>query len=950
MDHHRHTRARQVLASAALAALALCAAACEPYFDRKAADAGSGTLTDSIANNYAGSGIDGACKAASDCRAGLTCQAGKCQALHTTAENGKCLLSDECGGGLHCSWAGFCTPQPAGATAAGGACEKTEECGKGLYCKASPASQCAAGGAGCGVCTAPDANNVAPENEECTAASQCPPGMVCALTGLSGLCKLALGKGDLGATCAATADCRAGLSCSPARKQCVPASVLLNPDIYGGVECPDEAENKLPFGAIVSVPRKGQVQDFYALPFPSDVYLKGGKLDISAHPTPGLGVIGFDAVQRVVESMAADMTGWGQTTGAYLRFTRAVDPKTIKVIGSNIPKEQATVRIVNLKTGADVTVGPGDAQFHSARNKYICRNALYVHARWSELLDPNTPYAVLVTDGIRQACGNGTCDKGMESVDTCPADCTADNKDTLKPGNLPVPAPGKDMAALLADAKPTDPKTAGPELEAAWAAYAPLRTWLKANPGVKPVSAAVFTTTNGRTQMAQLVDAAAAAGPIQLVGPPQLCKTGGAPSQCATPGWATTAQGKAGVRDPRECPANPDQLPYYEIHARIRLPIYQDGARPYATYAKPTEKVRPGALHLADGKPAVVNFEPVCMALTIPKGVTKPAAGWPLIFFAHGTGGSFRSGADGMATGLATNKVVVATLGIDGAMHATRQSDPDKQAPATDPGPLFYNFANPPAARGNFWQGAADNFALLRWAKEYKGEQSPAGVEPLTFDPANLVYMGHSQGSTTGPLALPYMAGLKGAVLSGCGGSLVFGLLGKKKPYDASVGLQIGLQDLGTDATHPVLNLFQNYFEVSDPLLYAEMLVAKPVKTPMHVLHTYGQGDSFTPPATSRIFAAAAHTTLGVPDQLPPWLDAMTDLGVASAKLPLTGNVDVGGQKYTAVTIEAKNDAANSLYKKAYDGHFVAFNDKTMVAQVLQFLGTIVKTVPTVTK
>ena len=924
----------------------VAALGCEPYFDRVEKDAGKTDAPASVASNFAGTGVGSACATATSCRAGLACVSGKCTANQSTAQDGKCLMSAECANGLHCSWAGFCTAQPAGTGNAAAPCTKSAQCSKGLWCKPQAATLCAAGADKCGQCVAADTVNPPLEGETCTAASECPPSMFCDLSTVTGGCKKAIGTVDLGGKCKATAECFAGLICSVVRGECVPGSVLLNPDVYGGVECADQAEAKLPFGGIVTVPRKGISTDFYALPFPNDAYKKAGVLDLAAHPRPGPGLIGFDLVGRMLEAIAADMPGYGQSTAAYLRFTHAIDPASLKTVPA-VPAALATVRLVNLKTGADVAIGPKDAHFHQQRNKYICHNWLYVHSRWSEVLEPDTSYAVVVTDGIRQACGNGKCEANQgEANATCPEDCQVGEKDTLKASVLKPAAMGADLPALLADAKP-----AAADLEAAWTSYAPLRAWLKGNAAVKPITAAVFTTTDSRKVAQQLVEAVTAANKPAFPsdGKPVLC-TAAAKSPCANPNWATISGGKAG-RDPRECPENPDSLPYYEFHAKLTLPVVQDGTRPYLSYSKPTDKVREGALHVVGGKPALADYENVCVALTIPKHPAKPAAGWPLLLFAHGTGGSFRSGATGMAGVVSPlpgeAKAGYATLGIDQPMHANRRGkDAAGKELNLDPGPLFYNFANPAAARGNFWQGAADNYALLRWAKAFQGEEVTGTKQKVSFDAANLVFMGHSQGSTTGPIALPYMQGLKGAVLSGCGASLPYGLMGKKQPYDAAIGITLGLQDLGTDAEHPVLNLLQNYFEVADPLIYAPLLHFKPVGAPMHLLHTYGVGDSYTPESTSRIFAAAAHTTLGLPAQVAVWLDKMEDLGVPSAQLPIKAEAG----KVLAVTLEAKNDPANSKGGKPYDGHFVAFNDKTLTNALAQFLDTLAKGAPTVPK
>ncbi len=876
-----------------LAACALLAwtASCESTFTHEVADAGG--KPDANAE-YFGAGVAGKCATDGDCRLGLHCKSATCQAIATTAVNGACLLSAECVTGAHCGWSGFCTPQPSGTGTAGKGCAKSVDCAGGLFCAALPPSQCASGST-CGTCKVPSQADVPQAGEECTSASACPPTMVCELIGLSGVCKPAVGKGDLGVKCSKTEECLSGLSCSAARKQCVAGSLLLKPDLYPGVECNEDSEAAEPFQAVVKLPRAGTVTEFYALPFPNDIRRKNGHVDMAAHPHPGLGLVGFDSVQAVMDALAGEMTGWGLTSGLYMRFTRALDPASLTTGATG------NVRLINLTAGTEV---PLNAHFTPGRNKYLCGNWLYAHTPWSRLLEPGATYAFFVTDGVKLA---------------------KDQKGTANPVQ---PA---DMTLLLSDASPKEEAVLP-----AWKSYLPLRNWLKAaalSPK-KLAGAAVFTTWEPRTWTQQLAEASGKALAPVFDGSPVACAAG-VKSPCATPNWQQSSAGKAGLPDPRDCPV-PAPTTYTEIHARLKLPYFQTGERPYLHAG--------GALKLdAQGKPTLVDYESVCVALTVPK-TPMPAGGWPLLVFAHGTGGSFRSVADGVAAGVAQSGY--ATLGIDQPMHGNRRG----VGVDTDPGPLFYNFANPQAARGNFYQGAADNFALFRWAKGFAG--TLPGVGNVKYDANNLVYMGHSQGGTTGPMFLPYQPGLKGAVLSGCGGSLVYGLLGKKKPYDASVGLRIALQDAQIDEYHPVLNLLQFYFEASDPLLYAPLLAVKPVAgvTPLNFLHTYGMNDSFTPVATSRIFAAATGATLGKPAPVPAWFDAITDLGMVGKDLPLSLNLQSPGKTVTAVTIEANNDAANTSHKKAYDGHFVAFNDLDTVRRVAQFLVTLVKGPPIVVK
>ncbi len=890
--------------------------ACESWFVHAGADAGSADAKGDAGSVpvFAGAAIGGACGDTTECRQGLTCQAKTCQPGHQTPANGACLLTAECATGLSCGWSGFCTAQPAGPGKVGEDCAKTADCSGGLFCKFKAASQCPSGST-CGLCTVPDAANVASEGEECTTAAACPPDMVCEMIGLSGVCKLATGAGDIGAPCAKAKDCLAGLACSTNQKACVPGSLLLEPDLYSGVECADDAEAAAPFSAIVHIARAATGTDFFSLPYPNDILLKNGHVDLSQHPHPGLGLIGFDSVAATAAEVSQEMTGFGLTTGMYVRFTRAIDPASLKT-GSG-----GNVRLINLNTGADL---PVNAHFQPARNKYICANWLYLHTPWAQVLEPNTAYAFVVTDGV--ALGKDATGKVL-------------------PGPA-IPVQSADMKLLLSATPPADL-----QLTAAWSAYSKLRTWVAKN-GLNPdkvVAGSVFTTWEPRQRTHDLAALAqnngdhvpAVDGAVFACNAPGLHddKTG-----CATPDYKLTDLGKAGMPDPRDCPANLDKH-YTEYHLRLKMPYYQEGTRPYLKEG--------GAIKLDDkGKPVIVGSESVCVSINVPSGA-MPANGWPLLVFGHGTGGSFRSVNDQVSNWVANmdNGAQWATIGIDAPMHADRRGiDPATgKTYTTDPGPLFYNFANPQAARGNFYQGAMDNISLYRFAGSFKGGN---GLPGLKFDAAHFAYMGHSQGGTTGPIFAPYQKGLSGAVFSGCGGSLVFGLLGKKKPYDASIGLQIALQDAQMDEFHPVLNLLQFYFEAADPLLYAAMMTQAPVADgagPVKLLHTFGQGDSYTPPLTSAIFAAATGNTLGLPaGNLPTWFDKVDKLSVTATPMktaplspPIAQNVQAGAQKVTAVSIQALNDASKSLYQSAYDGHFVAFNDIDTVARVKHFLATL---------
>jgi hypothetical protein len=255
-----------------------------------------------------------------------------------------------------------------------------------------------------------------------------------------------------------------------------------------------------------------------------------------------------------------------------------------------------------------------------------------------------------------------------------------------------------------------------------------------------------------------------------------------------------------------------------------------------------------------------------------------------------------------------------------------------------DPGALFYNLANPLAARGNLVQGAADVFALVRALKAWNidAATSPTGA-PIRFDPSRIILIGHSQGATTGPLANPYEPDVKSVIWSGGGAGLVLSLLNKKEPVDAPLAAAVALQELEggvpvplTDM-HPALALVQGLFDPLDPLNHARLTtVARDEAMPIqHVLMSYGLDDHYTPPATMRAFARGLRVQLVKP--------VHEDLGPAFPPIdaPVKENLQVPGGKATAVIMQARPDG--------YDGHFVMFRDATLQRRYKQWVGTFVR-------
>jgi hypothetical protein len=763
-----------------------------------------------------------------------------------------CTKPENCRSGLTCT-AGLCAPSRAGAE--GTACTISAECKDGLYC--GPQRTCTSAG--------PKG-----EGEGCGSDAECKSGLRCNLVGFAGVCQPE-GMGDVGGKCERSADCFAGLACAGGACTPLPPNPngppLLGIPTWTGEKCAVEPG---PTKAFFRVPRGTGDGDFYRLPFPNDVRLKNGKLDLSGHPTPGSAVLGFDVVDRYLRDLEANADGFGAWPTITLRFSGSVDFGSLKADG--------VVRFVDLdaQMGQPTDLGYGWIA-GTARTKYVCDDWMALRPSFASPLAPGHRHAMFVTTAAK----------------------TAQNAAVARDA---------DFDAVMAATAPADPA-----LAAAHAAYAPFRTWLAAK-SIDPSTilvAAVFTVGHPERTASRMPAAIAAAAPPVAS---SWVRCGDGPSPCPQ----ATGDRACGTPDPA----------FDELHAQVTLPIFQKGSAPYL------EPKDGGDVERAmDGTPLPIRTESVCLSLTVPKGAPMPAQGWPLAIFAHGTGGTFRSHVTGgVAKRLSAvddgqgGTIRMAVLGIDQPEHGPRRG-----TSLLSPDTLFYNFANPGAARGNVLQGALDQLALVRLAKGLvlAPQASPTGAE-IRF--SRIVFWGHSQGATEGSLSIPYGDDVPAVVLSGQGASLVDALLGKSKPVNVAAALPIILEDLGVGPYHPVLALLQNALDPADPLHHARALVVSPPQTVTgrNVLMPFAQGDAYSPVTTQLEYALAAQ--LGV---------AQTAAGVTMpdgtlATMPPSA-VPAGPNKII-------KGISLSAFVREYapppmiDGHFVAFESAAAKADVDHFL------------
>lgn len=776
-------------------------------------------------------GVGAPCAGDVQCRAGLSCVNDACAPGHKSDDGSPCVISDECKMGSYCG----------------------------------PARTCTKAGSG-------------QDGDPCSSDADCKSGDRCNLVGFSAQCQPE-GMVDVGGACMKSGDCFGGLACANGKCTPLPPNPMGGPPLgiptYTGETCtPDDAG---PTKAYFRVPRGSGDGDFYRLPFPNDVRMKGGHPDLTGHPSPGSGLLGFDPVDRYLRDVEKNTDGFSAYPTVFFRFSAAVDFASLKADG--------VVRMVDVTPGG---MGNDLGYYWSATtaaNKYLCQNNLTLRPPTGAPLAPGHTYAVFITTAAKDAMGT------------------------------PI-ARSDDLTALLASSAPSDTT-----LAAAYPAYKPLRDWAAKKP-LDPstiLTAAVFTVGHVNQVASKLPNAVAMASAPTATG---WVRCGDAPSPCPQ------------ATGDRACPSTPDPA-FDELHALVTLPIFQKGNAPYFD---PTDG---GDLVLAsDGTPQVQRSEQVCMALTVPKGAAMPMGGWPLVVYAHGTGGSFRSHVtEGVAGRLASvddgvgGFVHLAVLGIDQVEHGTRRGTSTQS-----PNDLFYNFANPSAARGNPMQGAADQLALLRFAKAF---DLPAGMSPtmaeIKFGP--VAYWGHSQGATEDAIALPYVPGVTGVVLSGEGASLIDALLNKKSPVNVAAAVPFVLQDLSVDATHPVLSILQNDIDLADPLNHAAAMAYAPPMVGMakHVFQPYAQGDTYSPPITELTYLLAAGLTVAQPPSSVTMPDAsLTKL--MPKPVPLSSTLSDNGQPITAVVRE--------YAPMGYDGHFVAFKDADGKKDTDHFLADVVRGLP----
>jgi hypothetical protein len=343
----------------------------------------------------------------------------------------------------------------------------------------------------------------------------------------------------------------------------------------------------------------------------------------------------------------------------------------------------------------------------------------------------------------------------------------------------------------------------------------------------------------------------------------------------------------------------------------------------------------------------VVSTFNLRFSLTVPTvdRCPMPNDGYPIVLYAHGTGGNFESYTrDGTARALAQR--CIAAMGVDQIFHGTRPGAPPDGSESTIE-LLFFNFENPIAARTNGRQSALDEVQRARLFTESHASV-PASVsitgKAIRFDPSQVMFFGHSQGGLNGPLYLAIDDSTRGGVLSGSGALITIGLLEKTQPSPSVSALVksvfLGLrsdEEAEADVYHPIISMAQTIIDVVDPIHYGRHIVNSPREGFMpkslymtEGINPDGTGDSYAPPHGIEAHALA----IGLPLQIPFERSIVESQwgGPKPIIIPQGGlSGGLGGGAASGVL-------AQWAVPPDSDGHFVVFDVPQATAQAAEFL------------
>ncbi len=386
---------------------------------------------------------------------------------------------------------------------------------------------------------------------------------------------------------------------------------------------------------------------------------------------------------------------------------------------------------------------------------------------------------------------------------------------------------------------------------------------------------------------------------------------------------------------------------YVVLKAFYNVPNIQEGPLPYS--APPAGRIIFGA----DGKPAVQYQESIQINITIPRRA-MPAKGYPLFFYAHGSGGegkelmnrgprAVKTDEPVVGSGPAANvaRYGIAGFSMDFALHDTRYP----QSPDTTGLKLYNILGNPRAMIDNFIIASNELGLHSRLMKNIRIDPAvsssldptwfPDGV--IKFDADAMAIMGQSMGSMISIPAMSIPNEIDALINSGSGGTLIEIALASKDPIEIKPILR-RLLKLGADEEFdefdPALNALQHVFDWIDPTLHAQHVIQRPHRgaPARHVFNPSGLEDRYFSPRGRASVSLALGVPLADPVLEAVAFDWMKWAGNGEAvSLPIQSNMPQGVTGFARQYSPAYPDA----------GHYVMFDKPEALAQYACFVRSL---------
>lgn len=385
-----------------------------------------------------------------------------------------------------------------------------------------------------------------------------------------------------------------------------------------------------------------------------------------------------------------------------------------------------------------------------------------------------------------------------------------------------------------------------------------------------------------------------------------------------------------------------DEALYVRCTGSYSQPHYRVGVAPYNSEGG-------NFVFDAQGNPVEQGRETMLFTVTLPK-TDMPVGGYPITLVSHGTGGDRNSFLGQNDTGHTLALRGIAAIGIDQPLQGARDtycpSDPTGRENCEN----FWTFnpANFVAARENFRQATVDNFLLTRLVKRLTLAADLAHkTAEVKFDAQKVYFFGHSQGGIVGPVFTALEADVRGAVISGGGGSMGYGLLFKTNPTDikGAIELLLGIEGKNElELAHPLITLVQGFIEPADPVNYGEAIAFTPPAggACKHVLVTQGLGDTYTPNQATEALATSI-----VVSPANPVLSQVLGLelrGRSALAPPISSNLTAVGASTGCTAVLAQYPRASDAATNGnHDGHFVVYWNATARKQYGDFLGSLAR-------